>query len=317
MRLNGRCRNGGDLKLKRLIITADDFGAAVPINEAVEEGHRSGVLSAASLMVGAPAMADAVERARRLPSLGVGLHLTLVDGRPVLSPHHVPDLVGPDGRFSNDPVRFGIALFFSAEMRRQAEAEIQAQFERFRTTGLPLDHINGHQHFHMHPVVARAIARTAPEFGAPAVRIPREPFWHSWRAAADRPVDRLATWLFYTAQTVGMRRRLSAAGLPLNDHVFGVNDSGAMGERRLLAFLEHLPDGITELYCHPATRRWEGPDNLPAHYRPEDELAALVSPKVRAKLEAAGVRPLSFQDAMRDRSDGSPRGIECHLPSRL
>jgi hopanoid biosynthesis associated protein HpnK len=283
--------------LKRLIITADDFGAAVPINEAVEEAHRRGILSAASLMVGAPAMTDAVERARRLPSLGVGLHLTLVDGWPVLVPRQIPDLVGPDGRFSNDPVCFGIALYFSARMRRQTEAEIEAQFDRFRTTGLPLDHVNGHQHFHMHPVVARAIARIAPDHGSPAVRVPLEPFRHSWRATAERPLQRLATWLFYTAQTLGMRRLLSAAGLPLNDYVFGVNDSGAMVERRLLQFLERLPDGVTELYCHPATRRWQGLDNLPMHYRPEDEFAALVSPVVRAKLQAAGIWPLSFQKA--------------------
>jgi hopanoid biosynthesis associated protein HpnK len=283
--------------LKKLIITADDFGAAVPINEAVEAAHRDGVLSAASLMVGAPAMTDAVERARRLPSLGVGLHLTLLDGCPVLSPHQVPDLVSADGRFSNDPVRFGIALFFSGRMRQQAEAEIEAQFARFRATGLPLDHINAHQHFHMHPVVTRAIARIAPDYGSPAVRVPLEPFRQSFRATSDRPILRLATWLFYGAQTRGMRRRLAAAGLPLNDHVFGLNDSGGMLERRLLQFLERLPDGVSELYCHPATRRWEGPDNLPARYRPEDEFAALVSPKVRSRLEAAGLRPLSFRQA--------------------
>ena len=92
----------------------------------------------------------------------------------------------------------------------------------------------------------------------------------------------------------GMRRHLGAAGLPMNDHVFGVNDSGAMVERRLLQYLAHLPDGITELYCHPATRRW---DNLPAHYRPEDELAALISAEVSAKLEAANVQPVSFRKA--------------------
>jgi hopanoid biosynthesis associated protein HpnK len=283
--------------LKKLIVTADDFGAAVPVNEAVEQGHRNGILSAASLMVGAPAMTDAVERASRLPSLGVGLHLTLVDGRPVLPPRQIPDLVGPDGRFWRDPIRFGVALFFSPEVQRQAKAEIEAQFERFRATGLPLDHVNGHRHFHMHPVVTRAIALLAPGFGSPPVRIPLEPFWHSWRAAADRPLRRAANWLFYAAQTRGMRRRLGAAGLPLNDHIFGVNDSGAMVERRLLQLLDHLPDGVTELYCHPATRRWQGADNLPAHYRPEDELAALVSAKVSARLEAERLRPFSFRKA--------------------
>ena len=285
------------LHLKRLIITADDFGASVPINEAVEQAHRDGVLSAASLMVGAPAMADAVERARQLPALGVGLHLTLVDSTPVLAPSQIPWLVGPDGRFANDPVRFGLRLFFSPTMRRQAEAEIRAQFERFRATGLPLDHVNGHQHFHMHPVVTRAIARIAPEFGSPPVRIPLEPLRHASAPAADRFIERLASWLFYAVQTSPMRRRLAATGLPLNDYVFGVTDSGAMVERRLLQLLEHLPDGVTELYCHPATRRWQGPDNLPAHYRPEDELAALVSAKVSSKLAAAGVQPVSFRKA--------------------
>ena len=284
--------------LKRLIITADDFGASLPINEAVEEGHRHGVLSAASLMVGAPAMADAVERARHLPALGVGLHLTLVDGHPVLPPRQIPSLVGVDGRFANDPVRFGIKLFFSPNLQRQTEAEIRAQFERFRATGLPLDHVNGHQHFHMHPVVTRAIARMAPDFGSPPVRIPLEPLRHCWRAAPDRSMQRLASWLFYAAQTSRMRRCLSATGLPLNDYVFGINDSGAMLERRVLQFLDQLPDGVSELYCHPATRRWQGPDNLPAHYRPEAEFAALISKKVSSKLTAAGVRPVSFRTAV-------------------
>ncbi len=284
--------------MKTLIITADDFGVSLPVNEAIDEGHRRGVLSAASLMVGAPAMEDAVDRARRLPHLGVGLHLALIDSRPVLPAHEVPGLVGQDRRFLTDPVWFGIALFFSPGLRRQAEAEIRAQFDRFRQTGLTLDHVNGHQHFHMHPVVAQAIAKIAPEFGSPPVRVPVEPFAPSWRATSDRPLRRLAMWLFYLAQTRGMRRRLSATGLPLNDYVFGLNDSGAMVERRFLQFLQHLPDGVSELYCHPATRRWEGPDNLPADYRPEDEFAALVSPAVSEMMRDAGLRAVSFRKAL-------------------
>src|SRR5436309_15427888 len=102
-------------EVKRLIVTADDFGLSLPINEAVEKAHRQGVLSAASLMVGAPAAEDAVSRARSLRSLGVGLHLTLLEGRPVLPPAKVPGLVEPDGRFSSDPFRFGVALFLSPD----------------------------------------------------------------------------------------------------------------------------------------------------------------------------------------------------------
>jgi len=286
--------------VKTLVVTADDFGLSVPVNEAVEEGCRRGILTAASLMVGAPAWQDAVQRARSLPSLGVGLHLTLVESHPVLPPDQIPDLVGAEGRFSNDPVRFGTALFFSSEMRRQATAEIEAQFERFRATGLPLDHVNGHQHFHMHPVVVDAIARIAPSFGFPPVRVPVEPFRQSYAAMGDRPLGRLATWLIYSALTRSMRRKLATARLPQNDQVFGVNDSGGMIETRVLRCLDHVPDGVTEFYCHPATRRWQGVDNLPADYQAIEEFAALVSPAVRAKVEGLKLRPMPFRDAVKE-----------------
>lgn len=283
---------------RKLIVTADDFGLSLPVNEAVERAHRNGVLSAASLMVGAPAMEDAAERARKLPSLGVGLHLTLLDGRPVLPPKEVPALIGPDGRFSNDAFRFGVALYVSPELRHQANAEIGAQFERFAATGLPMDHINGHKHFHLHPVVLQAIGRLAPRFGRPPVRVPLEPFAPSFGANRDRTFGRLVGSLFYVVQTRRMRRRLVDSGLASNDHVFGLYDSGAMTEDRFLHLLDHLPGGVSEIYCHPATRRWEGPDNLPSSYRPEEELRALLSPQVKMKMEALGLRTSSYRAAL-------------------
>jgi hopanoid biosynthesis associated protein HpnK len=287
---------------KRLIVTADDFGLALPVNEAVEAAHRQGILSAASLMVGAPAADDAVSRARSLPTLGVGLHLALLEGRPVLPPDKVPGLVGPDGRFSNDAVRFGLALFFSPELRRQARAEIAAQFERFADTGLDMDHVNGHRHFHLHPVVVQAIAELAPRYGFPPVRVPLEPFTASYAASGDRFVGRMTSWLFYVGQTQRLRRSLAAAGLSSNDHVFGLYDSGAMVEERLLKLVPRLPPGLSEIYCHPATRRWDGPDNLPASYRCEEEFGALVSPAVIEKLNTSGLRPVSFRAAFENRA---------------
>jgi hopanoid biosynthesis associated protein HpnK len=281
-----------------LVVTADDFGLSLEVNEAVEEGYRRGILTAASLMVGAPMFDDAVARARALPGLGIGLHLTLLDGRPVLPPGVVPGLVGPDGRFFKNPARFGTALFFSTRLRRQARAEIRAQFERFGETGLPLDHVNGHKHFHMHPVVADAIATMAPAYGLPPVRLPVEPFRQSYAAKGDRALGRLASWLFYFSLTRSMRRRLLKVGVPTNDHVFGLNDSGAMVEGAMLRFLDHIPPGVTELYCHPASRRWSGIDNLPPRYQATEEFAALVSPVLRAKLESLGLRPVPFRGAV-------------------
>jgi hopanoid biosynthesis associated protein HpnK len=286
------------LRVKRLIVTADDFGLSVPVNEAVERAHCEGVLSAASLMIGAPAVEDAVERARKLPSLGVGLHLTLLDGRPVLPPDQIPGLLDADGRFFSDPVRLGILLYFSRDLQRQVSAEITAQFERFVGTGLTLDHVNAHKHFHLHPVLLRSIADIAPRVGRPPVRTPLEPFIPSFRAGRNRAFGRLLSSLFYFAHTRRMRRRLREAGIPSNDHLFGLNDSGALIEPLLLGLLDHLPDGISEIYCHPATRSWKGSDNLPSGYRPGSELAALLSPAVKEAMERRGLRPLSYRAAL-------------------
>jgi chitin disaccharide deacetylase len=287
-------------EVRRLIVTADDFGLSRQVNEAVEEAHRHGILSAASLMVGAPAAEDAIARAQNLGSLGVGLHLTLLDARPVLPHEAVPGLVGPDGRLPRDPLRFGIALFVSRDLRRQARAEIAAQFERFAQTGLVMDHINGHQHFHLHPVVVQAITELAPRYGLPPVRVPLEPFSPSFRASGDRPVGRMMAWLFYLWQTRRLRRALDAAGLRSNDQLFGHYDSGAVTETRLARLIEHLPPGVSEIYCHPATGRWEGSDNLPASYRCEEEFQALTSTAVKERLKALGLQPRSFRTALQE-----------------
>lgn len=284
--------------MKTLIITADDFGNSIPINEAVEQGHTKGVLSAASLMVSGPAFEDAVHRARRLPHLGVGLHLTLVDGKPVLPPDEIPDLAGPNGRFCADATKQGVALFFSSAMRRQARAEIRAQFERFRSTGLALDHVNGHQHFHLHPVVVSELAALLPEYGAPPVRRPVEPFRPSFRAQQDRFLGRSFNALFFSIQSARLKP-LFKTGTKSNDAVFGFNDTGNMTADRLARYLTVLPEGVTEIYLHPATRRWDGPDNLPPHYRPVDEFAALLDANVQAALKQLALSPVSFAQAFR------------------
>jgi hopanoid biosynthesis associated protein HpnK len=279
--------------LKSLIVTADDFGMTVPVNEGIEASHKNGILSATSLMTGGEAFDDAVDRSRHLPKLGIGLHIHLVDSRPVLPPDQIPDLVGPDGNFSNNPELFGFKLFFSPEMRRQADAEIAAQFECFQKTGLVMDHVNGHHHFHMHPAVTDAIARLAPKFGSPPVRFPVEPFGPSFQAGKDKPIARFFNWAFYAGLTHRMRKKLKSAGLLLNDHVFGVTDTGAMTEARILAYLDHLPEGITELYAHPAMPD----DGRPQSYPSYEEYLGLVSPAVRAKVEALGLHPQTFRTA--------------------
>lgn len=283
--------------LKQLIVTADDFGLALPVNEAVERGHREGILTSASLMVTGAAAADAVERARRLPRLGVGLHLVLVDGRPVLPPERIPDLVGPDGRFPADPVRAGLQIFFSPRARAQAAAECRAQLEAFRATGLALDHVDAHHHFHQHPTVQRILLGLAPEFGIAAVRVPHEPFAISPHASRDRLLQRSLARMFHERRIKAMRRRLLHAGIHCNDAMLGLADSGRMGPERVRRFISALPEGLSELYFHPATRRWGERDAWPVNYEPEAEFAALIDPGVKAALAASGAALVTFANA--------------------
>jgi len=277
-----------------LVCTADDFGLALPVNEAVEEAHRHGMLTSASLMVTAPAADDAVERAKRLPSLGVGLHLTLVDGRPALPPEEIPDLVTSDGRLRLDLATLGTRIFFQPHVRHQVEREIRAQITRFLATGLKLDHIDGHHHFHQHPTIVGMLARMAKEYDIRSVRLPVEPPFYSWRAQQNRPLSRLAAWLFSPARLFGMRRRLGKAGIRCNDHVFGLHESGDMIPERLKGFLSALPPGVTEIYFHPATRPWESPDALPADYCCVEEFLAMTDPELLTLVEQASLQRGTF-----------------------
>jgi len=272
--------------MKRLIVTADDFGASVAVNEAVEQAHRRGILTCASLMVAGEAAADAVARAKAMPALGVGLHLVLVDGRPVLPIVAVPDLVDQDGRFRNDMVRAGID-FLRARVRRQLEAEIEAQFTAFAATGLPLDHVNAHKHFHLHPTVASLILESGRRHGMRAVRAPIEPRATLRQIEVVRGFDIALPW----AKLV--RRRLRRVGLAVPDQVFGLAWSGALNKERLRGLLAHLPGGLTEIYAHPATGPYPG--SAPG-YDYAGELDALTDPLARQLITRERVALGRFAD---------------------
>jgi hopanoid biosynthesis associated protein HpnK len=282
--------------LKQVIITGDDFGLAVPVNEAIVEAHRRGILTSASLMVGGAAAQDAIERARRLPSLRVGLHLVLVEGRPVLPPGQVPCLVDGRGEFSTHLVRAGFNFFFRPRARRQLEAETRAQFEAFRKTGLPLDHVNAHNHMHLHPQVLRLIIKVGREYGLRAVRLPFEPPVLVWRATRKHLGRKLASALFLYPWLTLMRTKLRRAGIRTNDRVFGIAESGKMTVDLVLEFLKVLPLGITEIYFHPATRSCPELARHMGDYKHADEYHALIAPESREALSRAGAVLIAFSD---------------------
>ena len=245
-------------------------------------------------MVGAPAAASAVELARGLPRLKVGLHLALVDAKPILPASAVPDLVDARGRFRANMALSGAAMFFLPHVRKQMAAEIRAQFEAFRATGLALDHVSAHKHFHLHPSVLSAILELAKEFGAPAVRAPLE-----IRAVLARVKGARAGFAACALAPLArvQRARLKRAGIPAPDQVFGLAWSGAMTLSGLAELIAHLPEGVTEIYTHPATG--SGFAGAAPGYRYQEELAALTSPDLRRLIVAAGIARGGFADVAR------------------
>jgi chitin disaccharide deacetylase len=285
--------------MRHVIVTADDFGLDLAINEAVERAHTGGVLTAASLMVGQPAAADAVERARRMPGLRVGLHVTLTGGmRPLLPPQQLPDLVDAQGRLPQDLAGLGWRLATHSRTRRQAQDEIRAQFNAFAQTGLTLDHANGHQHYHMHPFVLDRIVTVGRSFGLRAVRVPFEPLWLARAVSASAASAGRLSALGWALGAHWIRRRLRREGLAGNDYLFGLRCSGALNEAALCEALEQLRPGIAEVYLHPATRSGPSEQSAGVGARATEELDALMSPRVRDRLRQLRASVGGFLDTI-------------------
>ena len=242
-------------------------------------------------MVASPGATDAVKRARALPRLRVGLHVVLVEAKPALPPDRIPDLVAHDGHFRTDMARLGFDIAFRPAVRRQAAAEIMAQFEAYRAFGLPLDHVNAHKHFHLHPVIAAQIIAIGRRFGAHAIRIPSEQANVLAAVEPGTPAVRsrlVAQW----ARLLRVQAR--RAGMVMPDAVFGLAWSGAMTRERLNGLLDRLPPGIIEIYTHPAAR-----DRFPGHapgYRYTEEFAALRDPAAIGAVRSAPHELGGFSD---------------------
>ena len=269
---------------RRLIVNADDFGRSASINAAVLKAHREGVLTTASLMVNEAAVDEAVGMAKENPNLGVGLHLTLVDGHSALSREAIPGLVNEQKELCYCPILAGFKFFFQPGLREQIRKEISAQFERFTMTGLKLDHVNSHHHLHMHPTVIGILLDCVERLGVSRVRLTMEPLWVNVRNIAGRRFRNLPHAVIYSvlAARAGSGFRRLAIRHPKS--VFGLMQNHAVDESYLERLLPVLPEGDSELYAHPSTDRFK------------HELEALISPTVRGLIERLGIRLIRYQD---------------------
>jgi hopanoid biosynthesis associated protein HpnK len=270
--------------IRRLIVNADDFGLSHSVNEAVVRAHREGILTSASLMVNEAGFDEAVKLAKENPKLGVGLHVSLLHGHSALPPKKIPGLVNARREFSNSPVKAGMKYFFDDGLREPLQAEIRAQFEKFRSTGLPLDHVNGHLHLHLHPVIFKILMDEAETFGIRHMRLTRDCLARSRRMSRG--------YLFYRVSHAAIFERLSSrARGPLRQKgirhaqiTFGLLQDGRVNEEYILKLLPELPDGDSELYSHPSLDKFR------------HEFDALISPRVREQIWKLGIQLIRYQD---------------------
>lgn len=270
--------------VKTVIFNADDFGARSETNRAIVRAHTEGILTSASLMVNEAGASEAAHIAHDMPTLAVGLHITLSDGLSALGGQRAPAIAGPDGRFRGDPAFAALRCFLNPRARRQAAAEIEEQFRRFAESGLSMDHVNGHQHIHVQPAIWRTVVRCAEQAGCHCIRLPREEF----RPIPGEPGVRKVEWVFLRAMCYSCLRTLRGHGFLVADRVYGQLSTGNMNPPVMVDLLHRLGGEVNEIYAHPGT--------LHARKAPDDpsgmdvDLQGLLSPEVRRTVEEQHVQ---------------------------
>ena len=273
-----------DSKPRRLIVNADDFGRSASINQAVIRAHCEGILTTTSLMVNEPAFEEAVALAREHPRLGVGLHLTLLCGHSALPPERLPGLVNARGEFSTNPASAGFRYFFQRSLREPLRQELHAQFQKFRATGLPLDHVNGHLHLHLHPTVFRILMADAGQLGIKRLRLTFDPLRLNLRLASGHLAYRALHVAIFHPLSARARPALVQRGIRHTEAVFGLLQNARVDEDYVNRLLPQLPAGDSELYSHPSLDEFK------------NEFDALVSPRVQEQVQSLGIKLIRYQD---------------------
>jgi hopanoid biosynthesis associated protein HpnK len=254
------------------------------INQAVFEAHHKGVLTCASLMVNGEAFEEAVEIARVCPNLGVGLHLTLCCGTATLGARELPGLVDDDRTFQRSAIAAGFAYFFSARLREQLSNEIAAQFDKFARTGLRMDHVNGHLHFHLHPTVLPLVIAEMKKRDVPRLRLTHNPIAIDPQIGGRGTFYRWSHWLIFKGLSRRAEPELRKEGIAHPGNVFGLLQDSHITEEYLLKLVPTLPHGDTEIYAHPSLEKFR------------HEYLALVSPRVKAAIHDAGIDLVRYGD---------------------
>jgi predicted glycoside hydrolase/deacetylase ChbG (UPF0249 family) len=205
-----------------------------------------------------------------------------------LSPEKIPGLVNALGEFSNSPVGVGMNYFFKRNLRGQLRAEIHAQFEKFHSTGLPLDHVNGHLHLHLHPVIFKILMEDSEKLGITHLRLTRDCLARSRRISRGHFPYKISHAAIFEFLSSRARKTLEQKKIRHSQITFGLLQNARVDEDYILKLLPELPPGDSELYSHPSLGEFK------------HEFDALISPRVKARVQELGIELIRYQDLATD-----------------
>ncbi|MBI5189315.1 MAG: ChbG/HpnK family deacetylase [Nitrospirae bacterium] len=276
--------------MRRLIVNADDFGMSVNVNEGIIKAHRDGIVTSTTILACGAAAEHAATLAKANPTLGVGLHLCLTGSeRSVLDPTRIPSLTR-DGLLLPSSFHFMLRMLTGRVDMSEVEAELRAQFFRALEFGIAPTHIDGHQHQHMMPGVLPIALNLARDFGITAIRYPAGPWVGRFGLARD--MEKMFLEGFSRAHDA----RIREAGLRRPDAFFGLVQTGNLGVAALREILDNLPDGTSEVMCHPGIRDDALAEKMDWGRGWETELAAVTDPGIRALITDMGIELISYRD---------------------
>lgn len=296
-------RTASRTAMKRLIVNADDFGLTEKVNQAIIDGHCRGLISNTSLLANGEAFDSAVALSRQVPRLGIGVHLNLTEGMPVAPGCNIPTLINGQGFFRRTPLRLWLAIILGRVSTIEVEKELRGQIEKVLSSGILPTHLDSHKHIHALPVLGEMSARLAREYGIPAIRCVPE----RWAALSHllRRYPRATTTVFrqlfgsflLAAISRAWSRQLSHPGVVCASHFYGLTPTGFLDEEILSHILRRLPEGTSELMCHPgivdnALRR------MPTRLREQREMEyrALTRPAIKLLVQDLGIQLVSYRD---------------------
>lgn len=286
--------------MKSLILNADDFGLTVGINEGIVRGHRDGILTSATIMANAPAFDDAVRCAGENPSLGVGIHLVLIGGRPIARPEEVASLVDDTGQLPQSLPNFVARVTSRAIRPEHIEKELRAQIEKVRAVGINPTHVDSHKHTHSHPTVMDSVARVASACGITRIRKPFEELRDSWTSTRGNHGPTVSQLAAAAAARLASRSFIAICrryGLRSPDRFLGLARTGSISPTVLCSLIDTVSDGTTEIMLHPgvcdADLRQTG-SRLQMHR--QVELGALVAAQAKEIVAERDIRLITYRE---------------------